>query len=457
MTKSSGRRCSWKFITQVSCLLLVLSSHKASATCFPAIFNFGDSASDTGGNHAAFPTETAAEYLPYGQTYFNEPKARYSDGRLTIDFIMETLGLRLLDPYMQSVTSDFANGVNFAIAWSTSRRVLDYRTLFPLSTQVTQFQLFKKGVTEILNGTSALLAKRGIQPYINGTNSTTTAQTSTAGVAMTTQHPYKKLYDDLFKGQNASLSGAVETTTSQDPELKIALEAARRIPLSEYFEQGLYIISIGTSDFSAGIAKQQTLLDIEAYLPDIVTGISNAVKAIYNEGARTIIVGGVGPMGCLPVQLTVITHDATQLDNFGCLAPYNTLVRSYNVLLKQALVDLRVQLPLATIVYLDNYQLQHNLLFNNTQNGISVGIQSCCGVPSTYNFHAKVQCGESGIVDGGLYLVSQTCPNPANYTIWDGYHYTEAANRYFARQILSGRYFDPPFSLIPDNCTAKQI
>ncbi|OAE22326.1 hypothetical protein AXG93_1504s1360 [Marchantia polymorpha subsp. ruderalis] len=398
MTIPSGRRCSWKLITQVSCLLLVLSSHKASATCFPAIFNFGDSSSDTGGNHAAFPTETAAEYLPYGQTYFNEPRARYSDGRLTIDFIIGHFRLR---------------------QWGKFCNLMGNKS------------------------------KSTGLPYVVPTFDT--------GVAVTTQHPYKKLYDELFRGKNDSFSGAVETTTSQDPELKIALEAARRIPLTEYFEQGLYIISIGTSDFSAGIAKQQTLLDIEAYLPDIVTGITNAVKAIYNEGARTIIVGGVGPIGCLPVQLTVITHDATQLDNFGCLAPYNTLVRSYNVQLKQALVDLRVQLPLATIVYLDNYQLQHNLLFNNTQNGISVGIQSCCGVPSTYNFNDKVQCGETGIVDGGLFLVSQTCPNPVNFTIWDGYHYTEAANRYFARQILSGRYFDLPFSLIPDNCTANQI
>lgn len=51
---------------------------------FPAIFNFGDSNSDTGGLTAAFP---AAVSKPYGDTFFHEPVGRYSDGRVIIDFI----------------------------------------------------------------------------------------------------------------------------------------------------------------------------------------------------------------------------------------------------------------------------------------------------------------------------------------------------------------------------------
>lgn len=50
---------------------------------FKAIFNFGDSNSDTGGFYAAFPAESG----PYGMTYFNKPAGRASDGRLVIDFI----------------------------------------------------------------------------------------------------------------------------------------------------------------------------------------------------------------------------------------------------------------------------------------------------------------------------------------------------------------------------------
>lgn len=51
---------------------------------YPAIFNFGDSNSDTGGLVAgiAFPLGP-----PNGQTFFLKPSGRFCDGRLTIDFL----------------------------------------------------------------------------------------------------------------------------------------------------------------------------------------------------------------------------------------------------------------------------------------------------------------------------------------------------------------------------------
>ena len=50
---------------------------------FPAIFNFGDSNSDTGGLSAAFGQAGP----PHGESYFHAPAGRYCDGRLVVDFI----------------------------------------------------------------------------------------------------------------------------------------------------------------------------------------------------------------------------------------------------------------------------------------------------------------------------------------------------------------------------------
>lgn len=50
---------------------------------FPAIFNFGDSNSDTGGMSAAFYPMV----WPFGETFFHEAVGRASDGRLMVDFI----------------------------------------------------------------------------------------------------------------------------------------------------------------------------------------------------------------------------------------------------------------------------------------------------------------------------------------------------------------------------------
>lgn len=64
-------------------LMAMLVSSSESKCEFEAIFNFGDSNSDTGGFWAAFP----AQGPPYGMTYFKKPSGRASDGRLIIDFL----------------------------------------------------------------------------------------------------------------------------------------------------------------------------------------------------------------------------------------------------------------------------------------------------------------------------------------------------------------------------------
>ncbi|KAI5068969.1 hypothetical protein GOP47_0015270 [Adiantum capillus-veneris] len=111
----------------------------------PAIFNFGDSNSDTGGLGAAFGPAPP----PHGITTFHRPSGRYCDGRLLIDFIAEELGMPYLDAYLQSVGSNFQRGANFATAGSTIRR--QNTTLaqsgfspFSLGVQVTQFAEFKQ-------------------------------------------------------------------------------------------------------------------------------------------------------------------------------------------------------------------------------------------------------------------------------------------------------------------------
>lgn len=60
-----------------------VTDSKSSSCDYPAIYNFGDSNSDTGGIAAAFFPMAA----PCGETYFHRPAGRASDGRLIIDFI----------------------------------------------------------------------------------------------------------------------------------------------------------------------------------------------------------------------------------------------------------------------------------------------------------------------------------------------------------------------------------
>ena len=65
--------------------------HARSGCRFPAIFNFGDSNSDTGGKSAAF------HRLPYpnGETFFHRPSGRYCDGKVVLDFVGEKLRIHV--------------------------------------------------------------------------------------------------------------------------------------------------------------------------------------------------------------------------------------------------------------------------------------------------------------------------------------------------------------------------
>jgi hypothetical protein len=75
----------WLVISTVLTIVIVPSCSvtEAKKCSYPAIFNFGDSNSDTGGLSAAFGQVPP----PNGITFFHTPAGRYSDGRLIIDFL----------------------------------------------------------------------------------------------------------------------------------------------------------------------------------------------------------------------------------------------------------------------------------------------------------------------------------------------------------------------------------
>lgn len=66
--------------------MAVMGGHGSRRCSFPAVFNFGDSNSDTGGRSAAIGEIT----LPNGETFFGRAAGRACDGRLILDFISKS-------------------------------------------------------------------------------------------------------------------------------------------------------------------------------------------------------------------------------------------------------------------------------------------------------------------------------------------------------------------------------
>ncbi|CAH8386151.1 unnamed protein product [Eruca vesicaria subsp. sativa] len=118
---------------------------------FPAVFNFGDSNSDTG----ELTSGLGFRLQPtYGKSYAFKPPStgRFCDGRLIVDFLMEAIGRPYLRPYLDSVsTQSYLRGCNFAAGGSTIQKANAASiSPFGFGVQVAQFITFKFKVLQLI-------------------------------------------------------------------------------------------------------------------------------------------------------------------------------------------------------------------------------------------------------------------------------------------------------------------
>ncbi|XP_020593938.1 GDSL esterase/lipase At3g26430-like [Phalaenopsis equestris] len=366
-------------------LVLVLISYynlpetvRSSPACtFPAIINFGDSNSDTGGFSATFGPTPA----PNGETFFRMPAGRFSDGRLIIDFIAERFGLPFLSSYLDSLGANYSHGVNFA---SVSSTMIDQNislsqggySPFYLTIQVMQFSQFIPR--------SQLFAKRGW--FFNST-----------------------------------------------------------MPRKEYFNQALYTIDIGQNDLTAGLLAGKTS---DEFIPQTIEVFSGEVKRIYNMGGRYFWIHNTGPLGCLAYVLVGQNNTtAGELDAAGCAVIYNKAAQEFNVKLNETLVKMRKELPHAVITYVDIYSAKYSLFLEPAKYGFKDPLRVCCGHGGgKYNFDFNVKCRSSPAVNGNgtKALSAKACRQPSKKLVWDGVHFTDAANKVVFNLISTGKFSHPP-------------
>jgi hypothetical protein len=77
--------------------------------------------------------------------------------------------------------------------------------------------------------------------------------------------------------------------------------------------------------------------------------------------------------------------------------------------------------------------------------GFELPLVACCGYGGLYNY-GSAGCGATITVNGTQITVG-SCDNPSVRVVWDGIHYTEAANKFVFEQISTGAFSDPPIPL----------
>nr|GME03564.1 GDSL esterase/lipase At2g24560-like [Ipomoea batatas] len=218
-------------------------------------------------------------------------------------------------------------------------------------------------------------------------------------------------FDDL----TTALSGAI----SMRKQMEYLKEYVKRVKKSvgeregeRIVKDGLVIVSGGTNDFVLNfydVPTRRLEFSIGKYQDFLLEKLQAFVKELYDVGCRKIIVSGVPPIGCLPIQLTA---KSPVLRN--CVENENSDAQSYNAKLQNMLAALQETLPGSKLLYADTYTPLLNLINNPQENGFVETKKGCCG---------------SGLVEVGplCNTNSHVCTNPSEYVYFDSIHLTESA------------------------------
>ncbi|PIA38153.1 hypothetical protein AQUCO_02800063v1 [Aquilegia coerulea] len=191
----------------------------------------------------------------------------------------------------------------------------------------------------------------------------------------------------------------------------------------ETLREALYIMSLGTNDFLENYyqfnSKRASEFTIKQY-QDFLLGLAeNFVKDLFNLGARKLSIGGLPPMGCLPLERMRNAFVGT-----GCNQEYNNVATEFNTKLEGLVVNLNKELPAAQIVHSNTYGILLNII----------------QMPSKYGFeNAAVGCCATGMFEMG-YMCNEfspfTCADARKYVFWDSFHPTEKTSQIISDYVM---------------------
>ncbi|XP_048231163.1 GDSL esterase/lipase At5g45960 [Ricinus communis] len=316
---------------------------KASNNSVTAILVFGDSTVDPGNNNYV-KTIFKGNFPPYGQDFPDQvPTGRFTNGRLTTDFIASYVGAKeYVPPYLDPTLS----------------------------------------IEELMTGVSFASAGTGFDPL--------TPQISNV-IEIPKQVEYLKEY-------------------------RIRLESAIGKQRTEnHIKKALFIVSAATNDFVVNyftLPIRRKTFSVSAYQQFILHKNLQFIQDLINEGARRISVTGLPPMGCLPVVITLFSHDA--ILERGCIEYFSSIGKQYNQMLQNelSLMQSRLSNLGVKIGISDAYGPLTNMIQGAASPAFDVVNAGCCG---TGYLEAGILCNPKSLV----------CPDTSKYVFWDSIHPTE--------------------------------
>ncbi|KAL3509970.1 hypothetical protein ACH5RR_029371 [Cinchona calisaya] len=205
---------------------------------------------------------------------------------------------------------------------------------------------------------------------------------------------------------------------------------AGTVKANSIIAEALYIISIGTNDFLENyytMPNRRSQYTIDQYQGFLLGIAEQFTKELYQLGARKIVLTGLPPMGCLPLERTTNFFGG---NGDGCMETYNTVALKFNGKLNGLVKKLNGELHGVSAVFSSPYYTLLQIIRK----------------PSVFGFEtAAVACCASGMFEMG-YLCDRlnpfTCTDANKYVFWDSFHPTEKTNRiisdYVIKNVVNG-------------------
>ncbi|XP_065637987.1 GDSL esterase/lipase At3g48460 [Quercus suber] len=152
-------------------------------------------------------------------------------------------------------------------------------------------------------------------------------------------------------------------------------------------------------------------------------------------GAKFLVVQGLPPIGCLPLQLA--TCPSNDRDQNGCSASANSVIKGHNNLLQKRLDEIRIQHKDSMILFIDYYSAFTTILEKHSQYQFKEPFKACCGAGGgPFNYQPNLLCGAFG---------TSTCKNSSTHINFDGVHLTENMHQHLFDLFFNQGFCTPSF------------
>merc|ERR1712226_210344 len=198
-----------------------------------------------------------------------------------------------------------------------------------------------------------------------------------------------------------------------------------------------WIGQIGGNDYARLFASSIGLaIANKQFTEQAVNHICTLALGLLDKGAKFLVVQGLPPIGCLPLQL--VTSPSNDRDQNGCSASANSVIKGHNNLLQKRLDEIRIQHKDSMILFIDYYSAFTTILEKHSQYQFDEPFKACCGAGGgPFNYQPNLLCGAFG---------TSTCKNSSTHINFDGVHLTENMHQHLFDLFFNQGFCTPSFA-----------